>query len=528
MLRLKLSRYRNTYQKPFTYLNATNDFGIEIMADDDDEICQEEILKKVRARVKKRQEMGAYNDSATLCLPAALDECDIKGDLSYIYENWDIQNKGYIISSHRPLMGTVLVKGRELVSGEFRRYIDPVLLKQSLVNAAVFRTIEAMDKRQTRFAYLETNLLKGQLEATKELDVLREDIEKVRGGVQEDIEKVRGGVQEDIEKVRREVQEDIEKVRREVQEDIEKVRGGVQEDIEKVRGGVQEDIEKVRGGVQEDIEKVRREVQEDIEERVMAVVAAMNEEIEARASLLKVLEKKVSETPIDTAECSYFVFEERFRGSREEIMKRQSVFLRHFTGCKNVLDIGCGRGEFLELLRTEGIGSYGIDVDEDMVNYCRSRGLCVERIDAISYLQEIEDKGLDGVFLDQVVEHLENEYLMKVLRLSYQKMIYGSYIVAETVNPLSFTSFANFYIDMSHKKPLHPQTLSYLFESAGFREVRIEFHSPLPDYARLEAIPPIEYMDGNIKNISNIYNSNIDKLNKILYGPQDYVVIGKK
>ena len=473
MLRLKLSRYRNTYQKPFTYLNATNDFGIEIMADDDDEICQEEILKKVRARVKKRQEMGAYNDSATLCLPAALDECDIKGDLSYIYENWDIQNKGYIISSHRPLMGTVLVKGRELVSGEFRRYIDPVLLKQSLVNAAVFRTIEAMDKRQTRFAYLETNLLKGQLEATKELDVLREDIEKVRGGVQED-------------------------------------------------------IEKVRGGVQEDIEKVRREVQEDIEERVMAVVAAMNEEIEARASLLKVLEKKVSETPIDTAECSYFVFEERFRGSREEIMKRQSVFLRHFTGCKNVLDIGCGRGEFLELLRTEGIGSYGIDVDEDMVNYCRSRGLCVERIDAISYLQEIEDKGLDGVFLDQVVEHLENEYLMKVLRLSYQKMIYGSYIVAETVNPLSFTSFANFYIDMSHKKPLHPQTLSYLFESAGFREVRIEFHSPLPDYARLEAIPPIEYMDGNIKNISNIYNSNIDKLNKILYGPQDYVVIGKK
>jgi len=472
MLRLKLSRYRNTYQKPFTYLNATNDFGIEIMADDD-EICQEEILKKVRARVKKRQEMGAYNDSATLCLPAALDECDIKGDLSYIYENWDIQNKGYIISSHRPLMGTVLVKGRELVSGEFRRYIDPVLLKQSLVNAAVFRTIEAMDKRQTRFAYLETNLLKGQLEATKELDVLREDIEKVRGGVQED-------------------------------------------------------IEKVRGGVQEDIEKVRREVQEDIEERVMAVVAAMNEEIEARASLLKVLEKKVSETPIDTAECSYFVFEERFRGSREEIMKRQSVFLRHFTGCKNVLDIGCGRGEFLELLRTEGIGSYGIDVDEDMVNYCRSRGLCVERIDAISYLQEIEDKGLDGVFLDQVVEHLENEYLMKVLRLSYQKMIYGSYIVAETVNPLSFTSFANFYIDMSHKKPLHPQTLSYLFESAGFREVRIEFHSPLPDYARLEAIPPIEYMDGNIKNISNIYNSNIDKLNKILYGPQDYVVIGKK
>ena len=451
MLRLKLSRYRNTYQKPFTYLNATNDFGIEIMADDDDEICQEEILKKVRARVKKRQEMGAYNDSATLCLPAALDECDIKGDLSYIYENWDIQNKGYIISSHRPLMGTVLVKGRELVSGEFRRYIDPVLLKQSLVNAAVFRTIEAMDKRQTRFAYLEANLLKGQLEATKELDVLREDIEKVR-----------------------------------------------------------------------------REVQEDIEERVMAVVAAMNEEIEARASLLKVLEKKVSETPIDTAECSYFVFEERFRGSREEIMKRQSVFLRHFTGCKNVLDIGCGRGEFLELLRTEGIGSYGIDVDEDMVNYCRSRGLCVERIDAISYLQEIEDKGLDGVFLDQVVEHLENEYLMKVLRLSYQKMIYGSYIVAETVNPLSFTSFANFYIDMSHKKPLHPQTLSYLFESAGFREVRIEFHSPLPDYARLEAIPPIEYMDGNIKNISNIYNSNIDKLNKILYGPQDYVVIGKK
>ena len=150
---------------------------------------------------------------------------------------------------------------------------------------------------------------------------------------------------------------------------------------------------------------------------------------------------------------NYFLFEERFRGPQEEIKQRQLAFLPHFEKCSRVLDIGCGRGEFLEILKEHDIGGIGVDSDPDMVAYCRSRQLEVEHSDAIAYLETLEDESLDGIFIDQVVEHLEPDYLIRLLALCHQKMKSGYNIVVETVNPLSFVSFVNFYIDMTHKKP---------------------------------------------------------------------------
>jgi O-antigen chain-terminating methyltransferase len=134
------------------------------------------------------------------------------------------------------------------------------------------------------------------------------------------------------------------------------------------------------------------------------------------------------------------------------------------------------------------------------------------------------------MFLDQVVEHLEPKYLIKLLELCYKKLKFGYFIVIETVNPLSLTSFANFYIDLSHKKPIHPETLKFLLESAGFRDIEVKFFSPIPDEYKLKKVEVGENIGVEEKEgkIIEVYNHNIEKLNETLYGCQDYAVIGKK
>jgi O-antigen chain-terminating methyltransferase len=238
-------------------------------------------------------------------------------------------------------------------------------------------------------------------------------------------------------------------------------------------------------------------------------------------------EEELPVTGTDEA-MNFFVFEEKFRGTREVIKERQLKFLEYSKGCKNVLDIGCGRGEFLEILKANGINAKGIDINEDMVGYCQSKGLNVEKADAIEYLDNLEDKSLDSMFLDQVVEHLESKYLIKLLELCYKKLKFGYYIVIETVNPLSLTSFANFYIDLSHKKPIHPETLKFLLESAGFRDIEVKFFSPIPDEYKLKKVEIGEDVDEKEGKIIEVYNHNIEKLNETLYGCQDYAVMGKK
>ena len=286
--------------------------------------------------------------------------------------------------------------------------------------------------------------------------------------------------------------------------------------------------------VDEQIERIKQEINDEISDHVKDIVAAMNQEIENRAWLANILDRKISnhkdiETSVSTQELgiNYFIFEERFRGSRAEIKQRQKDFISFFEGCKNVLDVGCGRGEFLELMRENGIEGHGIDIDEDMVAFCSSKGLNVEKIDAISYLEKIDDNSLDGLLLDQVIEHMEPDYLIKMLELCYKKLNLGYYVLIETVNPLSLVSFFNFYLDLSHKKPIHPETLKFLISSMNFREIDIRFLSPIPDELRLRKIEKDNAEMGD-KRMMEIYNHNIDMLNNFLYGAQDYLVIGKK
>ncbi len=278
------------------------------------------------------------------------------------------------------------------------------------------------------------------------------------------------------------------------------------------------------------------DIESKISKEVQSIISAIDLDLDNKAWLSRILETRIQDEckkgtnfpGAPESEINYYVFEEQFRGSRENILKHHASFVDYFTNCTNVLDIGCGRGEFLEIMKNKGIRARGIDVDEDMINFCKSKGLDVELKDAIEYLCEIDDKSLDGIFISQVVEHLSPDYLINMLNLCNRKMKYGFHIIIETVNPLSLFSFANFYIDLSHIKPVHPQTLMFLLNTTGFRDIEIKFLSPIPSEVKLQKLPYLADEEEKSKHMIEICNHNIDMINNALYGAQDYAVIGKK
>lgn len=226
---------------------------------------------------------------------------------------------------------------------------------------------------------------------------------------------------------------------------------------------------------------------------------------------------------------SYFDFFNRFRSPPDIVKRHQSIFLKYFKRCKHVVDIGCGRGEFLELLRENGIGCEGIDVDDQMVNHCKKNGLNVRKVDATGYLRNLDNDSLDGIFTDDLIEHLDIYYLMRMLRLCRHKLMEGRYMVAKTVNPLSWTAFAGIYLlDSTHKNPLHPETLRFLMESSGFKEVEVEFVSRLPEDKQLQKVEITPTMSDGEKRIARAYNHNVDRLNEAIFGYENYAAIAKK
>jgi O-antigen chain-terminating methyltransferase len=235
----------------------------------------------------------------------------------------------------------------------------------------------------------------------------------------------------------------------------------------------------------------------------------------------------------------YVGFEEQFRGSQEVIRARQASYVPFFerprtsteagavTG--DVVDIGCGRGEFIELLKARGIPARGVDLNEEMVQVCQARGLEVVQADAVGYLAGEPDSSLGGIFAAQVVEHLEPAYLLRLLDLSFEKLQPGGVLVLETLNPACWTAFFESYIrDITHRWPLHPETLKYLVTASGFTRVSVEFRSPIARRDQLQAIDLPAGADALLVEMTEVFNANVDKLNARMFSHMDYAVVAQK
>jgi SAM-dependent methyltransferase len=218
----------------------------------------------------------------------------------------------------------------------------------------------------------------------------------------------------------------------------------------------------------------------------------------------------------------YVGFEDRFRGSPADIRSRLEEYLPTFSNTTDVLDVGCGRGEFLELLREHGVASRGIDVNAAMVEVCRGKGLAVETADALTYLRGLPDGSLGGLFAAQVVEHLEPRYLTQLLDAAFDKLRPGAPIVLETINPACWFAFFESYIrDLTHVRPVHPDTLKYLLIASGFQRVDIRYRAPYPEGDKLQPVAA-----PGLADLVDTLNANAEKINRLLFTYLDYAAIG--
>jgi SAM-dependent methyltransferase len=166
---------------------------------------------------------------------------------------------------------------------------------------------------------------------------------------------------------------------------------------------------------------------------------------------------------------AYRDFEDIFRGTERFIRERQRVYLDLLEGCEPVLDVGCGRGEFLDLLRERGFDYAGVDLDQAMVLRCREKGHeRVEQGDANAYLEPLPDRSLGAVFSAQFIEHLGNDEMMRFFELSLRKLRAGGLFIAETVNPHSLQAMKAFWVDRTHSPPVFPEVALAVCRISGF------------------------------------------------------------
>lgn len=234
-----------------------------------------------------------------------------------------------------------------------------------------------------------------------------------------------------------------------------------------------------------------------------------------------------SESPSALDGSAYVGFEDQFRGSQDEIRARLADYVPLFRGASNVVDVGCGRGELLSLLKEAGIPVTGVDLNPAMVAVCHERGLDAVAGDAVTFLERQPDASLGGLIAIQVVEHLEPSVLTRFLATAFLKLRPGAPLVLETINAACWMAFFETYLrDLTHARPLHPDTLRFLVQSAGFQSADVRFRAPVRDEDRL---PRVEaQMDARMQSLADIVNAHADRLNGLLFSSMDYAVVARR
>jgi 2-polyprenyl-3-methyl-5-hydroxy-6-metoxy-1,4-benzoquinol methylase len=222
-----------------------------------------------------------------------------------------------------------------------------------------------------------------------------------------------------------------------------------------------------------------------------------------------------------TVPIDWMRFADAFRGPEEKIRDQHKRYASRFAQALSsggghqiaehqVLDIGCGRGEFLEAAREAGISAHGIDQSAECIALCRAKGLAVEQADLFTYLADLQDRSLGGVFCSQVVEHLPPERVPVLVRSIASKLRPGGLAVFETPNPECLAIFAtHFYLDPTHTRPIPPVLLGFYLEEAGMGNIEVQRLAPAA-----ESIPALNDLPEGVRSA--------------LFGSLDYAIFARK
>ena len=217
-------------------------------------------------------------------------------------------------------------------------------------------------------------------------------------------------------------------------------------------------------------------------------------------------------------EALYVSLEERYRGNRADIKDRQKIYLADIeravgvAGSAPVVDIGCGRGEWLELLREGGFTAHGYDSNRIMADEARGRGLDCRFGDALEALAAMPTNSLAAVTGFHIIEHLPFPMVVRLLDESLRVLRPGGVAIFETPNPANLlVATERFYLDPTHRNPLPAELIAFVVEARGFAAVESRFLNPPTDRPLEPAGSPM-----------------LDLLRERIYAPQDYAVLGWK
>jgi SAM-dependent methyltransferase len=410
-----------------------------------------EIMRQVREQANQQRQKFALSTAAS---PRR--NSQVAADLSFLQSSQDISQVRF--SSHRKVVGDIIV----LVKRVLQQLLTPIFERQSAYNAVNARLAASLCERLERMEERVASALDGlRAEETAFLDTLRETITRQLEDLAQQLATALQGLQVEVASQSRE--------RRAQERHLTRL-----------------------------LDEVRKHLSDPLPQELL------------QASPRK------EQRSLDTF---FAAFDERFRGTRTNIKEQLRVYLTPLKEAKigtsgsPIVDLGCGRGEWLELLQEEGMQGIGVEHNRVLVDECRQAGLNVVERDILTYLCALPDSSVSGVTGFHIIEHLPFEVLLDLFDETVRVLQPGGVAIFETPNPQNvLVSTLGFYNDPTHRTPLPSTLLKFIAEVKGLQHIKLLQLHPFPETHKVQ--------EAGLEVAR--------RFNELFYGPQDYGLVGWK
>ena len=535
--------------------------------EDPQHINVHEMLDQIQGTIQNRQQKLGYADPN-----GGLSEGPVGLDLASLQNNYDIYNIHF--TSHRKRVGWLVVQAKRLLrklltpilerqlaynaaNTHLWRQVAEVLQHQTATSQAlqkvaaeeieglyeavrriVVEPVEALVQQQTAAVQTLRDAMTGQIEALEQQqtaavqqqtaavqtlgDAMTEQIEALGQQQAAAVGALQSALSNSLAHRVKEVRDSVAQTLQAQEEQFKKVRDSVAQTLQ----AQEEQFSRAERSLADacaritELEKIGLKLKTNLSMQERRLTMLLEE---ARKRLPKPLDKEqlgiMAEEERRALDALYMALEDQFRGSREEIKERLRIYLPILKEAKlgsekmPILDVGCGRGEWLELLKEQNLKAQGVDINRVLSENCREQGLDVIERDVIVHLRSLPDASLGAVTGFHIIEHLPFEVVVNLIDEIVRVLKPGGVAILETPNPENVLVGSNtFYLDPTHRNPLPSALVKFIAEARGLCRV--------------------EVMHLHSQDVHRVKEAGLDEMTKrfndLFYGPLDYAVVGWK